>query len=227
MGKRVQLLDDSFSLYGGGTSLDFEFSATSDAEGRFVIEQAPPGEYDVYIAPNDGTPYQHRTPVSVRAGQTIEAQIGGSGVVINGRFELAEAPMEINWSNQIGFLTFQTSKVPPQPPGGLDRTGIERWKREFWESESGRTFARNQNSIALQIGSDGAFVAENVKPGDYELTIQLYDRVGDRTSGNRLRDSKLIGSLSRKKINIPDASPDEPVDLGAIMLTPTGQQAKR
>jgi RNA polymerase sigma factor (sigma-70 family) len=226
-GQRVQLLDQSFSRYGGGTSLDFEFSAISDAEGHFVIEQAPPGEYDLYIAPNDGTPFRHRTPILVKPDQTVEVQIGGSGQAIRGRFELADAPANVNWSNQIGFVTFQTSKVPPQPPGTLDRAALEEWKREFWQSEAGRALAREQDSIALQIGSDGSFVAENVKPGEYELTLQLYDRVGDRTSSNRWRDSKQIGNLNRKKIVITEASSDEPVDLGAILLTPTGQSAKR
>ena len=142
--------------------------------------------------------------------------------MINGRFDLADASMEINWSNQIGFLTFQTSKAPPEPPHGLDRTGVEKWKREFWESTRGRAFARSQSAIALQIGRDGTFVAENVKPGEYELTVQLYDRVGDRSGANWLRGSKLLGSINRKKITIPDSSRDEPFALGTIVLTPSG-----
>jgi len=224
-GKRVQLFDGSFHRYGGGPSLDFNFSATTDPEGRFIIASAPPGEFDLYIAPMDGTPYSHRTPVTVRPGETVHAQIGGEGLMVRGRFELAGSEVAINWSNQIGFITFQTGELPPQPPAGLDRPAIERWKREFWNSERGRAFLRNEKSISLQIAADGSFTAENVRPGDYELTANLYDHVGNRRNGEHLSDSTLIGCVSRQKISIPENN--EPLDLGTIMLQPTGRQAKR
>lgn len=226
-GKHILLLDHSFSRYGGGTSLDHQFSATTDAEGRFAIAQAPPGDYDLYVAPTDGTPYSHRTPVTVRAAQTVQAEIGRGGIMIKGRFELDDSEQRIDWSNQIGFITFQTNEEAPQPPGGLDRASIERWKRDFWQSERGRAFLSKEKAIALQVAADGSFTAENVKPGDYELTVNLYDRVGDRRTPNHLKDSHLIACLSRKEISIPESSLDQPLDLGTITLLPRGQQAKR
>jgi RNA polymerase sigma factor (sigma-70 family) len=225
VGQRIQLLDQSFSRYGGGTSLDFSFSATSDSEGRFVIEQAPPGEYELFIAPMDGTPYSHRTLVTVKAGQTAHAQIGGDGLRVRGRFELAGSEDAINWSNQVGYITFRSYERAPQPPANLERASVERWKREFWESERGRAFLRAEKSITLEIAADGSFTGESVKPGDYELTVNLYDRVGDRRQGEHLRDATLLGCVNSKKISIPESS--EPLDLGTITLQPTGRQAKR
>jgi hypothetical protein len=223
--KRIQLLDQSFSHYSGGTSLDFSFSATSDGEGRFVIDQAPPGEHELFIAPMDGTPYSHKTLVTVKAGETVRAQIGGEGLRVSGRLELAGNEVGINWSNQIGHITFQTCERAPQPPANLDRASVERWKREFWRSEAGRAFLRRQNSITLQIAADGSFTGESVQPGDYELTVNLYDRVGDRSKGEHLRDATLIGCVNNHRISIHESS--EPLDLGTITLQPTGRQAKR
>jgi hypothetical protein len=55
--------------------------------------------------------------------------------------------------------------------------------------------------------------------------VNLYDRVGDRSKGEHLRDATLIGCVNNHRISIPESS--EPLDLGTITLQPTGRQAKR
>jgi hypothetical protein len=63
--------------------------------------------------------------------------IGGRGFQLRGRFHLPGAPAGINWSNQIGWLHFQTSPKGSQPPRELDPEAIEAWKRNFWTSNEG------------------------------------------------------------------------------------------
>jgi RNA polymerase sigma factor (sigma-70 family) len=229
-GKEILLFDHSRDRYSGGTSLDFDFSATTDAQGRFVIEQAPPGEFSLFINPKGGTPYSYETPVTVKAGETTRAQIGGDGLKIHGRFEMAGDYEVTNWSNQIGLLYFHTNVGDPEPPPDIvrsDRIALERWKRAFWNSDQGRILAAKRKSILLEVTSDGSFTAESVQPGAYELSIHLYDGPVDRTRSEALDYTKQLGCLGRKKIVIPETSPpDQSVDLGTITLLPTRRQAK-
>ncbi len=227
-GQQVLLVDRSREHYGGGTSLEFDFSAKSDAQGHFVIDPAPPGDYILYINPV-GRPYSHGTPVTIQGGATTRADIGGGGLTLKGRFELAGSDESINWSNQIGLLNFHTNIREPKPPPTVDasnRIKVEQWKRDFWQSQDAHRIMRERKAILLEIAPDGSFTAENVQPGNYELFAHLYDRAIDNTRFASLENATLIGQVSGRKINIPETPDNEPIDLGTIQFQSSRPQAR-
>jgi RNA polymerase sigma factor (sigma-70 family) len=219
--REVLLFDHSRDHFQGGTSMGFDFKTKSDGHGRFVLDPAPPGDYSLFIDPGIGRPYSHRTPVTIKAGTTAQADIGGGVLTLQGRFELAGSTEGINWSNQIGLLQFQTNVRDPEPPSTVDRSNrlaVEQWKRDFWQSPEAQRIMRERKAILLEIAPDGTFTAENVQPGAYELFAHLYDRAIDNTRIGSRENATQIGHISRKKITVSEAADDTPIDLGTIQF---------
>jgi uncharacterized GH25 family protein len=226
--REVLLFDHSRDHFQGGTSLDFDFKTRSDGHGRFVLDPAPPGDYSLYINPV-GRPYSHGTPVAVKAGTTTQAEIGGGGFTLKGRFELAGSDERINWSKQVGLLNFHTHVRDPDPPPTIDRSNrleVEQWKRAFWQSPQAQRIMRERKAILLEIAPDGTFTAENVQTGTYELSAHLYDRPVDNSRIGSWENATMIGHVSGRKITISETAADPPFDLGTIQFRSTGAQAR-
>jgi RNA polymerase sigma factor (sigma-70 family) len=226
--RHMVLMDHSFSYYRGGMSLDSHYQTTSDREGSFVIEQVPSGDFDLSINPGTGIPHTHRTPILVKPGQTLTVEIGTLGLRVMGRLVAPEAKEPIDWSRQVGYATLQTKGLPPQPPAGLSRIALERWKANFWDSEAGRAQRRAECSSALTVAPDGSFTAEGLLPGTYDIFVTLYDRAVDRGRIDGTSGARVIGYARRREIVLPDvATPEQPLDLGAIVIDLTPTETRR
>lgn len=177
------------------------YSATTDTQGNFVLEQVPPGEFALYRNPGAGIPFDHATSVEIQPGVTTRVQMGGMGTIVKGRL-VCPGLTSINWPKQVRFGYISTKSKPLPIPPGLTREQASQWQAAFWSSEEGRARAKATRSYPLSIQPDGSFTAEDVLPGTYVLHAILTDSV----AGTRIpAPGKIIGSVE-KDLVLPEGA---------------------
>jgi len=211
------------------------FAAKSDDEGRFSMERVPAGDYTLHLNPGVGKPFTDATPVEVRAGETAKVQIGGSGATVTGRLEFAGGGA-VDWAKQAKFPSLQPKADPPPAPrpspmDSRSNDPAERRKRlDLVESDAWRAWARSQRpGVTLKIATDGSFVAENVRAGEYTLRVELAGDAAER-SGNPIASMMrpTIASI-RQAVIVSEAQEQagESIDLGTLVLQPVSQTTRR
>ena len=187
------------------------YTIKTDEQGHFVFDQAPPGQFNLYLAKLN-VPYNHQTPVQIQPGATTVVQIGGTGAILSGRLVLSQPGQAIDWSKQL-IIPMLQPKVPV--PAGLSGLARAEWSGKYWKSEEGRARARAWYTYPLDVQADGAFTVEDVPPGDYELSGQLSDAAVDLSRGTL---GHTIGSL-QQDVTVPqpaNGQSTEKIDLGVI-----------
>ncbi len=187
------------------------YTTKTDEQGNFVFDQAPPGQFNLYLAKLN-VPYNHRTPVQIQPGATTIVQIGGTGDILSGRLVLSSPGQTINWSKQLVVPMLQT-RLPL--PAGLSGLARAEWYGKYSKSEAGRARIRAVCTYPLDVKADGAFTVEDVPPGDYELSGQLNDAAVDLSRGVL---GHTIGSF-KQDVTVPepaDGQSAENIDLGVI-----------
>jgi hypothetical protein len=218
--------------------------ATTDAEGRFVFEMAPPGEWKVQREINKRTDNQtglhfpafsHGVVLAVRSGETASVALGGSGRAVVGRAVVSSDVAPSVWAaNSVALVLKVPAPDAPKPPplhsfsSPIEFEGARQAYQEqsqaYWTSDAGLTLQRLQREYRAMFAGDGSFLIEDVPPGEYTLKINLTEPP-KRSDGNRFNFATLA-SLE-KEVAIPQASTasdDTPVDLGVLQLSPTQTQ---
>ncbi|MGO8679236.1 MAG: sigma-70 family RNA polymerase sigma factor [Limisphaerales bacterium] len=187
------------------------YTTKTDEGGNFVFEQAPPGQFDLYVAKLN-VPYHHKTPVQIQPGATTVVQIGGAGDVLSGRLVFSGPGQAIDWSRRLLIPMLQT-KLPCPP--GLTGLAQAQWYANYSKTEEGRARIRAVCSYPLDVRTDGTFTVEGVPPGDYELSGQLSDSAVDLSRGVL---GHTIGSF-KQDVTVPQTAGRHStgaIDLGTI-----------
>jgi RNA polymerase sigma factor (sigma-70 family) len=209
------------------------FSVKSDAEGRFLMEPVPAGNYTLYLNPGGGKPFTDATFVEVREDETTQSQIGGVGATVTGRLKFDGSAVVV-WEKQTKFSTMQPKSTPPpfrrvspSDPRSLDPA--ERRKRlDLVESDEWFAWARVQRpSVALKIAADGSFVAENLRAGEYSLNVELMAEPAESSNFMALFQRPTMASM-RRTVMISEAQEHagEILDFGVVELQPSAQKAR-
>jgi RNA polymerase sigma factor (sigma-70 family) len=195
-------------------------SADTDAQGNFVFERLPYGDFNLYLFPGLYRPFTHETPVQVESGKTVAVQIGGTGGTVTGKFVLSDPSHAINWATQTRNAIISTiRKLPPVPP---DLTGDARrqWVQAYWQSEAGLAESRAMRSYPLTVEADGTFTAEDVPPGSYNLSGVVLSQPFDESDMRGSLRAPRIGSLSQE-IVVPESANNpasDAVNLGTVTI---------
>lgn len=195
------------------------YTAETDANGNFVFDQAPPGEYNLYINEGVGHVFSHQTRIQIQGGAATKVQIPGDGATVTGRFTLSDATQSVNWSRQLRFAALGTKMPPPPAPPGLTGAQLHRWEVAYNNSEAGRARMRSARSLALDVSPDGSFTVDDVPPGDYALNGQLFPTDASMDLGS-LTGPRL--GWVRQDIHVPapaDNSAAGTVDVGNVVVT--------
>jgi thiol-disulfide isomerase/thioredoxin len=213
----IRLITEANDLY-------LSRDATADQDGKFVITNLPPGEYQLYRAffPRRRTegpyamPPSHQQMLIVKAGETIHVQYGGGGRTVTGQMVPQNPAIAVDWLNDNQSLEL----VRPSAAGGLktfisESFGLGQSAAEEMQAE------REARSYHLDFEEDGSFRAEDVPPGNYELRIKL---TKTRPPGREhsMDETEVLGSLARK-VTIPEGK--EPFDLGRQLVAVKGEPA--
>jgi protocatechuate 3,4-dioxygenase beta subunit len=188
-----------------------DYSTTTDAQGRFVISNVPPGERRlVRLIPIDDRSRMHSPlrDVTVKSGEVTRLTIGGDGTTVIGQLALSDPSQQIDWKNS-GHHSFSSYPRPPMPIRSAE-------EYQAWEKSSEIAEARKKaRSYAVQLDETGAFRIEDVLPGKYDLQFHVMQ--------SRNASGQYQGSLGSLTTNIVvsargDATKAPTIDLGRLEI---------
>lgn len=222
------------TVYDGGPqrstpSLYMYYRLQPETDGSFFCDLVPPGERMVqlrYFAPNESGTMRlsHNQPVTVKAGETNDVMIGGTGRTVTGQVVVTGLPdMKIDWRRGTFQLSLQPGAMPSEIPPPLNipprATPEERQRLRTEHQMKIQEASRNrlrasrflQRTYVLIFDDNNHFTIPHVPPGDYQLLIGPLDPRAPRNT------TRNLGTVTRT-IKIPEGT--APFDTGITTLEP-------
>ena len=209
---------------------------TTAPDGRFVFTQVPAGEYKVYRAPSQRPggimAEDHQMPLIVKAGETTQIEYAQAGRAVVGQAMPDKPEVAVDWMNDTHKLTLKQPAIPTvrSEDFASDKAFREAYYRSYHKPER-RQLARTARMYKLIFEPDGAFRAEDVPPGVYELKIRVTEPDPNHHDESMLYGGNEWGILTREVVIPPG---DIPFDLGTLVipisvdqLTNTGTKQSR
>ncbi|MEY2407596.1 MAG: hypothetical protein QOF48_266, partial [Verrucomicrobiota bacterium] len=228
--KNYEMMPDSD---GRAANFSFSFKAEPDDDGKFDFDKVPPGEHRLAVEyhfkddRNGDVPWSHGVLVAVEAGATADVTLGGTGRRVEGRVKILGAdPTDVDWKRDVHRLALV---LPPDAalPGimtgfvprsglGLDLGGGRNMNiPQAVVAAAMRKRQRAERTYVLLFETNGTFHADNVSPGNYNLSINVTD------PEDEYYNRRSIGAVN-KDITVPDqkdAAFNAPLDIGELELT--------
>jgi RNA polymerase sigma factor (sigma-70 family) len=206
----------------------------TDAEGRFSFEGVPPGDFQVSHRLNyrDGQPGpipdSQQTSIHVRAGETTQVTLGGTGWKVIGKLKPNGGGWLIDWKLDVQWL--RSKPAGPELPKRTDFASSadflaaqQQWvedQHSFWASAAGQEARQHQRRYVLDFATDGSFKIDDVIPGTYELSIRVSDPKAPVPGTPAGSLYKTLNSLTKEIVipEIPAGADGTPYDLGELEL---------
>jgi hypothetical protein len=185
--------------------------ATTDKNGRFVLERLVPAKTEVG---HEATSVE----VDARPGQTVQVTLGGKGRPVVGRITGPSGERISRMGVADAGQLFTPRRVPEPPhPDGWDKMTAEQrqahvqaWLKSPEGQKAVQAIAGKPRGTWFAVQRDGSFRAENVEPGTYDLNVSILER-----DSNSQQANKMV-ARAHATVEVVAGSPDEPVNVGTI-----------
>jgi peroxiredoxin len=182
-----------------------DYQARTDNQGRFVIQDIPPGERTIvrfiYDSEHSWRP-SHETNIFVKAGETTWVVMGGNGRTVLGHAALDDPGKQVDWTTADCRLA---AKMPESP-----KFKTIQEQREWYDN---RPLQRVYGSVAA---ADGSFRIEDVPPGDYDLMITITQPNPEARSPLGRRKTVARGKMEVTVAEAQKLGDTTPMELGII-----------
>jgi beta-lactamase regulating signal transducer with metallopeptidase domain/uncharacterized GH25 family protein/thiol-disulfide isomerase/thioredoxin len=158
------------------------FYAATDKDGSFQFDRVPPirGTLSAYLGPWQDSPLSSSEAVSLelRPGEHREVALGGEGAIIHGRVVAtgrSNEGLSKQWS--LNYLVSRSPGVayPEEaqplsfdPNGNLQPAWLRQPDFQEWVA--------TRRNYFVKLSEEGRLQIHGVKPGEYDLVIQLYEQ---------------------------------------------------
>ncbi|MGD0463193.1 MAG: hypothetical protein ABSB74_11975 [Tepidisphaeraceae bacterium] len=215
--------------------VSYQFSATTDDDGRFVFDRVSPGGWTVSRRFNvTSNTWNNSTlqTVEVSAGQIVTANVGGMGRPVVGKVIIPpEIASRSDWSFVSCQITTHTDYVfPPVPmPDEIKKASREKqqqWIQDWMKTDSGKTIMETRQKAmasrryySFTVAADGSFRVEDVLAGTYDVSITLRSTSGQNGMGEAIG----MGSARLVVPEMPGGRSDEPLQMDPIPIIKVGK----
>ncbi|HEX5217998.1 MAG TPA: sigma-70 family RNA polymerase sigma factor [Verrucomicrobiae bacterium] len=197
--------------------IPFDYTTTTDAEGRFHFTHVQPGTHLVhrrimFFKGQTGlVGSSHGETVTIHPNEITEVVLGGKGIAMTGRLELLPPVENYDWSLDLFALVQQRPDV------------LDVRREDFGDNHHAylRAWSARESQIRkyyLAIQPDGSFRTDDVLPGTYLLQLNIKAMPNDPLAD----DASMQPRRELGKVTVPvTVSADETrevVDLGTITI---------
>jgi hypothetical protein len=185
------------------------YHAESDAQGKFTIPAVPPGKQKLIRLIsrqfNGQTTFTHdkATEIEIQPGQTTTLTLGIIGYKVSAHVPWPGGVRQPEW-NVSAVLLAPMPAVPPEVAGNPELL------KQYHQSQPWRDALRSAFHHG-QVTEDGSLVVDDVPPGDYTLSVNIWKRSAAINQPDSVA-SRLL------KVTIPTDPPTGQLDLGTIEL---------
>jgi hypothetical protein len=207
-------------------------NTVADEKGQFVLERVPPGKVSVGIEVRSqinqqmwSVTWTQRTPVEAVAGQTAEVKLGGTGRTVVAQLAApAEIGDKVDWhAAEVRLMGRPASKR--QLPADYAQLAPEARRKvdEAWvKSPEGRAELEGTREMrrfypAVVDGKDGSVRVEDVEPGTYLLSAQVFRPAG-AVGARAGRDVWATAAVEVIVPETPEGRNVDPVNVGDVDL---------
>lgn len=194
-----------------GIQFDFQgYQVLTDADGRFVFAQVPPGTWKlVQLVPHkqgDQEVWTHAPvqDVEVRPGETLSLTLGAGTRSASVRLRLP-GRIERGPDTRV-FASIHTPFPKPPPEVQKDPAAFQQWV----QTPEVRALAEKARGYPLRETADGTWIADEVPPGQYILSVH----VGKSAADGSVKPVATVES----PVALPSGDAAEVVDLGEVTL---------
>ena len=214
---RISRVPDPIGLT-DGPEIMFNYTARTDAQGRFVFEKVPAARARISSDPAPYTPGARYPvfPLEVKPGAATRIQLGGTGRALTGRIALTPGSAPgYPLARCEGSLEPAAAPARPRLPREIQAQGadaVRRWLKEWEKSTEGREFvSHNAYRLDFAVAPDGRFRVSDLPAGKYIVLVMAYPPDGSAT---------VLGKASRtlEIPPIPGGRSDEPLDMGTLEI---------
>lgn len=205
-GKSIRMLPSAMGDYPGYLSSSGDYTTTTAADGSFVLNQVPPGEWNLCAI--EGTHPFGQKCITVRPGESLVIPLGEpepGSVTVVGRLTCAEPDLIEFWAPLINHANLQPALAPVSPPADLSPTARRFWLVDWHHSAAGRARECALAQYTPVVSNDGTFTIEGVRPGRYRLTFLLLAGSGTLRNLQDTEGRPWTANLLTE-IEVPDAT---------------------
>jgi hypothetical protein len=164
--------------------LNIHYQTTTDADGHFVFEKMPAGEFELSVESDEWKDSQGsyvrtmQTPVTVRSGETATATIESAGTSV---LMSLQTPAELNganFANAVATISLNIS-LPPQPPRDNYVTKQSHHAARLAYARDPFVLAakRQMRTFGGNVSSEGVVRFDDIPPGSYVFEVTLFRKL--------------------------------------------------
>jgi protocatechuate 3,4-dioxygenase beta subunit len=217
---------DLYSFDSKGPRVFTSYNLTTDDKGRFEGNRFNPGQASIgrqIMRMVDTGATEVTSSIMVRlnlkAGETTEVRLGGTGRPVVGQFLPVEGATKIPlWRMaQVHISAGKQPKFPERPKDLKTPEEQTKWWQNWIKTDAGKTWQKQQQAYQkvreaspyfnASVNRDGKFRIDDMPAGDYGLSLHFDDRADGYVSSHVFAIPPMEGERS-----------DEPFDLGEIRL---------
>ena len=206
----------------GEARIEWHYTSTIDKSGAFKFERVIPGLVTVSretLIPMGGGSFRTFNPetvhVEVKPNETARVELGLPGRKVKGRYVLPPV------KDSAADLPESSLVLVPMPPDEAIAARVKKSGADdldtilhSWRSTpEGKAFSLGKHGYSARFNVDGSFAFDNVLPGTYALTANIY-----------IPSATVDPRPAIKIVTVTDESPDT-VDVGALRPKKTGPPA--
>jgi RNA polymerase sigma factor (sigma-70 family) len=199
-------------------ALAFDFDAsrvTSDAQGKIVVEQLPPGNLKLvrHHPINHGWMDGDKTPFEIKPGETTILTLGMSNYTVTAHLVWPQGmKRQSNWKIYAGIHT-PMAAIPPEIM--TNQVAL----KELLQTEEFKAAQKNARTFQATANDDGSVSAEDVVAGEYQFSVGVLSEP-DNDNYSSTPDASKYKRIAQGGMNVtvPADPASGSLDIGNIEL---------